>query len=71
MYILFMQQKCRQYWPDSGSQLYGNVKVTVENTIQLANYCVRHFLIEHVSLILLLLQHNQYCIIIGIKQQKY
>ena len=49
LYIL--QYKCDQYWPDSGFKLYGNIRVTAENIVQFANYCVRRFSIEHVSVV--------------------
>ena len=46
-----LQYKCDQYWPDTESKLYGNIKVTAENEVQFANYCVRRFSVEHVSLV--------------------
>ena len=49
-YVLcILQYKCQQYWPNSGFKQYGNIKVTAENKVQFANYCVRSFSVEHVS----------------------
>ncbi|XP_065185273.1 receptor-type tyrosine-protein phosphatase S-like isoform X2 [Sycon ciliatum] len=35
--------KCAQYWPDSGTIAYGNIEVTLTDTIPLADYVVRVF----------------------------
>ena len=44
-----MKVKCSQYWPDSGSQQYANVNVTLINTIQQADFTIRHFQAKSVS----------------------
>lgn len=44
-----MKVKCSQYWPDSGSQQYANVNVTLINTIQQADFTIRHFQVKSVS----------------------
>jgi len=41
--------KCTQYWPNEGSQRYANITVTLKNTINLADFSVRHFQIKSVS----------------------
>ncbi|CAB3376185.1 Hypothetical predicted protein [Cloeon dipterum] len=35
--------KCDQYWPSRGSETYGNITVTVNDTQELATYCIRTF----------------------------
>ncbi|XP_065886416.1 uncharacterized protein [Dysidea avara] len=40
--------KCYQYWPSKGSKLYGNIRVTTVDEVQLANYCTRRFTIEQI-----------------------
>ena len=44
-----MKVKCSQYWPDSGSQQYANVNVTLINIIQQADFTIRHFQVKSVS----------------------
>ena len=44
-----MKVKCSQYWPDTGSQQYANVNVTLINTIHQADFTIRHFQIKSVS----------------------
>uniref|UniRef100_A0A0N4ZBH1 protein-tyrosine-phosphatase n=1 Tax=Parastrongyloides trichosuri TaxID=131310 RepID=A0A0N4ZBH1_PARTI len=39
--------KCDQYWPSRGSQVYGNIHVTILDTLELAHYIIRTFRIEH------------------------
>ena len=42
-YVLYiLQYKFDQYWPDSGFKLFGNIRVTTENVVQFANYCVKN-----------------------------
>ena len=36
-----MQVKCHQYWPQVGSVSYGNFTVTLIDSMEVANYCVR------------------------------
>ena len=45
-----MKVKCSQYWPDTSSQQYAHVNVTLINTIQQADFVIRHFQIKSVSL---------------------
>ena len=40
--------KCSQYWPEAGHQEYGNVDVTIVNTVNQADFVVRYFQIKHV-----------------------
>lgn len=44
-----VQPKCSQYWPESGTVAYGNLEVTLAETIPLADYVVRVFSISKVS----------------------
>ncbi|XP_048255982.1 uncharacterized protein LOC124153060 isoform X4 [Haliotis rufescens] len=37
------KQKCHQYWPDEGEEMFGKVSVSVRDTIQHADYTVRKF----------------------------
>ena len=46
-----MKVKCSQYWPNTGSQQYANINVTLINTIQQADFTIRHFQIKLVSLL--------------------
>lgn len=39
--VLFVQVKCHQYWPQVGSVSYGNFTVTLIDSMEVANYCVR------------------------------
>ena len=43
------QMKCCKYWPDD-SELYGDIKITLLKTETLAEYTVRTFAMERVSL---------------------
>ena len=45
-----MKVRCLQYWPNSDSQQYAYVNVTLINTIQQADFVIRHFQIKSVSL---------------------
>lgn len=33
--------KCDQYWPSRGSSVYGDFRVTLLETVELAHYCIR------------------------------
>ena len=44
-----MKVKCSQYWPNSGSQQYSNINVTMMKTVQQADFVIRHFQIKAVS----------------------
>lgn len=43
------QVKCCKYWPDD-SEMYGDIKITLLKTETLAEYTVRTFALERVSL---------------------
>ena len=47
--ILCPQVKCCKYWPDD-SEMYGDIKITLLKTETLAEYTVRTFALERVSL---------------------
>ena len=47
-YLYCVQAKCQQYWPDKGSKVCGNIKVTLHKEEQLANYCIHQFFVEQV-----------------------
>lgn len=42
--------KCCKYWPDD-SEMYGDIKITLLKTETLAEYTVRTFALERVSLL--------------------
>ena len=42
--------KCSQYWPETGHQEFADIKVTLVNTVIQADFVVRYFQIEKVSL---------------------
>lgn len=44
------QVKCSRYWPED-SDMYGDIKITLVKTETLAEYVVRTFALERVSLI--------------------
>ena len=43
LFILFLQSKCVQYWPDTGSQKYGEITVSMEQEQVKADYVIRKF----------------------------
>lgn len=43
------QCKCAQYWPDQGCWTYGNIRVSVEDTMVLVDYTIRKFCIQQVG----------------------
>ena len=46
------QVKCHKYWPDNSEPAtYGDYKVTLLKQEELANYCIRDFTIEKVSMV--------------------
>lgn len=47
---IFKQVKCCKYWPDD-SEMYGDIKITLLKTETLAEYTVRTFALERVSLL--------------------
>ena len=42
--------KCSRYWPED-SDMYGDIKITLVKTETLAEYVVRSFALERVSLL--------------------
>lgn len=46
---LFSQVKCVRYWPDD-TEVYGDIKVTLIETEPLAEYVIRTFTVQKVSL---------------------
>lgn len=44
------QVKCSRYWPED-SDMYGDIKITLVKTETLAEYVVRTFALERVSLL--------------------
>ncbi|XP_037760686.1 receptor-type tyrosine-protein phosphatase epsilon isoform X8 [Chelonia mydas] len=40
------EDKCYQYWPDQGCWTYGNIRVSVEDSIVLVDYTIRKFCIQ-------------------------
>ena len=38
-----MQNKCEQYWPTSGAEIYGMVKVELRDVLHLCSYSIRTF----------------------------
>lgn len=44
------QCKCAQYWPDQGCWTYGNIRVSVEDTMVLVDYTIRKFCIQQVNI---------------------
>uniref|UniRef100_A0A8C9Y4Q8 protein-tyrosine-phosphatase n=1 Tax=Sander lucioperca TaxID=283035 RepID=A0A8C9Y4Q8_SANLU len=45
----FINCKCAQYWPDQGCWTYGNIRVSVEDTMVLVDYTIRKFCIQQVG----------------------
>ncbi|XP_008319238.1 receptor-type tyrosine-protein phosphatase alpha isoform X2 [Cynoglossus semilaevis] len=41
--------KCAQYWPDQGCWTYGNIRVSVEDSMVLVDYTIRKFCIQQVG----------------------
>ena len=41
IYTCDLQIKCSQYWPNNGSAVYGNITVTIDGSVQYADYVVR------------------------------
>lgn len=48
-FTILKQVKCCKYWPDD-SEMYGDIKITLLKTETLAEYTVRTFALERVSL---------------------
>lgn len=44
-----LQIKCDRYWPNYGTETYGNVNVTLLDIVELATYTMRVFNISLVS----------------------
>ncbi|XP_077997254.1 receptor-type tyrosine-protein phosphatase gamma-like isoform X2 [Glandiceps talaboti] len=43
------KRKCEQYWPTEGTELYGYIEVTLEDTNILAAYTIRRFIIKNIK----------------------
>lgn len=52
------QVKCYKYWPDD-TELYGDIKISLLKTETLAEYAVRTFSLERVSMTILAIQWQQ------------
>ena len=39
--------KCDQYWPSRGTSTYGNISVTLDDTLELAHYTIRTFRLQY------------------------
>ena len=46
--LLFLQPKCEKYWPDSGTEMYGDVEVTLVKTEEFAYYVTHTLRIKKV-----------------------
>ena len=42
--------KCEQYWPDHGTQQYGEIVIKLIEVTELSDYVVRTFTVKAVSL---------------------
>ena len=45
-----LQKKCEQYWPEDGTQTYGNLSVSVNTENKYADFVVRTFILHLVSI---------------------
>ena len=41
------QRKCDQYWPERGTRNYGQVQVTLKETLNMSHYTVRKLVMTH------------------------
>ncbi|XP_070557951.1 receptor-type tyrosine-protein phosphatase alpha-like isoform X2 [Ptychodera flava] len=41
------KKKCEQYWPSEGTEQYGSIEVTLEDTNNLAAYTIRRFTVKN------------------------
>ena len=54
-----LQVKCSQYWPNNGSAVYGDISVTLDGSVQYADYVVRTL---RVQLVCCLSEHVSLCV---------
>jgi len=47
-YCCFLQQKCLQYWPEQGEQMFGHTHVSLVKTEDYTDHVVRHLQIKQV-----------------------
>ena len=48
VFFLFpFQRKCDQYWPERGTRNYGQVHVTLKETLNMSHYTVRKLVMTH------------------------
>lgn len=50
--LVYEQVKCYKYWPDD-TEMYGDIKISLLKTETLAEYAVRTFSLERVSMTIL------------------
>ena len=50
---LFPQPKCDKYWPDSGTEMYGDIEVTLVKTEEFAYYVTHTLRIKKVLTLML------------------
>ncbi|XP_065658277.1 receptor-type tyrosine-protein phosphatase S-like [Hydra vulgaris] len=61
MNFFFIQSKCEQYWPDHGSEIFGNIRVELKSELKLCNDCIRTFeIFSTVNGELRVVKHYQY-----------
>lgn len=46
-FFLSFQRKCDQYWPERGTRNYGQVQVTLKETLNMSHYTVRKLVMTH------------------------
>ena len=46
-FIFSFQRKCDQYWPERGTRNYGQVQVTLKETLNMSHYTVRKLVMTH------------------------
>ena len=47
MLCFIIQRKCDQYWPERGTRKYGQVQVTLKETLNMSHYTVRKMVMSH------------------------
>lgn len=57
------QRKCDQYWPERGTRNYGQVQVTLKETLNMSHYTVRKLVMTHkmVSYRVLTIIQSRHC----------
>jgi hypothetical protein len=56
-YICF-QPKCEKYWPDSGTEKYGDIEVTLVNTEEFAYHVTHSLKLKKVSSLLFVVEYR-------------